>query len=111
MEKVSNASECTFMEAARKIFTAKISGTFSRLVFYEMWFHMLVFDQYLLDLSLNQYWDGSRRQLACGKRVLTVIDAVQALARKVSLVIRYIFILYAVKPKKNCLYMFFCGFL
>ncbi|MCO5600450.1 hypothetical protein L7F22_054563 [Adiantum nelumboides] len=52
VDKVAKASQIGFLETARSVFTAKVSGMFSR------------------------------RQLACGKKVLSVIDAVHKLVRK-----------------------------
>ncbi|KAH7307516.1 hypothetical protein KP509_22G063300 [Ceratopteris richardii] len=52
VDKVAKASKIGFLEASRSVFTAKISGMFSR------------------------------RQLACGRKVLSVIDTLQNLVRK-----------------------------
>ncbi|KAJ7536016.1 hypothetical protein O6H91_12G053800 [Diphasiastrum complanatum] len=52
VEKLANSMKCPFLQAARNIFTAKISGTFSR------------------------------RQLCQGKKVITSIDMVQRLVKK-----------------------------
>ncbi|KAI5076072.1 hypothetical protein GOP47_0008137 [Adiantum capillus-veneris] len=54
VDKVAKASQSEFLEAARRVFTAKVSGMFSR------------------------------RQLASGRKVLSVIDAVGKLVRKES---------------------------